>query len=82
MARATHRPGADARLNKERRYRSIPMKSIFRAEALLRHRQLEVEGLSIHVVEGGQGKQSSVLFLRDWPENWESFESLMLLPQR
>ena len=49
------------------------------AELPLHHRQVEIEGLSIHVIEGGSGKQSSVMFLHGWPENWQSFESLMIL---
>jgi pimeloyl-ACP methyl ester carboxylesterase len=40
-------------------------------------REVEVEGLLIHVVEGGCAEQPSILFLHGWPENWRGFESIM-----
>lgn len=44
----------------------------------LRHRQVDVEGISIHAVEGGWGANPTVLFLHGWPESWVAFESIML----
>lgn len=43
----------------------------------LRHRQIEVEDISIHVVEGGADEQPAVLFLHGWPESWVEFEGIM-----
>jgi pimeloyl-ACP methyl ester carboxylesterase len=45
----------------------------------LRHRQLRVAGLSIHVVEGGTGHKPAVLFLHGWPQSSAAFESVMKL---
>ena len=41
------------------------------------HKQVMVDGISIHVVEAGDGK-SSILFLHGWPENWMAFKEIML----
>lgn len=48
---------------------------------VLRHRQVQAEGASIHVVEGGSPGQPPVLFVHGWPENWAAFERIMLLLQ-
>jgi pimeloyl-ACP methyl ester carboxylesterase len=48
-------------------------------ESPLRHRQLEVEGVSIHLVEGGSAGRPAVLFLHGWPECWSTFEQVMIL---
>jgi len=45
--------------------------------SLLQHRQVDVEGASIHVVEGGTAEQPTVLFLHGWPESWATFEQVM-----
>jgi pimeloyl-ACP methyl ester carboxylesterase len=45
----------------------------------LRHRQLEVDGSSIHVVEGGPVDGPAALFLHGWPESWAIYEKLMIL---
>ncbi len=46
----------------------------------LRHRQVGVENVSLHVVEGGDPLRSrgSVLFLHGWPESWAAYEQTML----
>lgn len=44
----------------------------------LRHQQIEVAGISIHVVEGGMTDAPAVFFLHSWPEDWSEFEQVML----
>ena len=44
----------------------------------LHHQQLTVEGISIHVVEGGSKTAPAVFFLHGWPESWAAFEHAML----
>jgi pimeloyl-ACP methyl ester carboxylesterase len=43
----------------------------------LHHQQVEVRGLSIHVVQGGAVGKPALLFLHGWPEDWTAFEWLM-----
>jgi pimeloyl-ACP methyl ester carboxylesterase len=43
-----------------------------------RHRQIDVNGLSIHVVEGGTRGNPAIVFLHGWPESWAAFEQVML----
>lgn len=43
----------------------------------LRHRQVDVEGAAIHVVEGGAPDRPAVLFVHGWPESSAAFEPLM-----
>lgn len=45
---------------------------------LFRHRQLDVDGLSIHVAEAGTAGQRSVFFLHGWPESWVAFQRVMV----
>lgn len=45
----------------------------------LSHRLLAVEGSSIHVVEAGNPKGATVLFLHGWPESWRSWQAVMEL---
>jgi pimeloyl-ACP methyl ester carboxylesterase len=45
----------------------------------LRHRQVDVEGLGIHVVEGGAADKPAVVFLHGWPQCWAAFERVMIL---
>lgn len=45
---------------------------------LFRHRQVEVEGVVIHVVDGGAEQKPAILFLHGWPENWTEFEAIMI----
>jgi pimeloyl-ACP methyl ester carboxylesterase len=48
-------------------------------DAALRHRQIEAEHSSIHVVEGGSPEQPAILFVHGWPESSAAFERAMLL---
>jgi pimeloyl-ACP methyl ester carboxylesterase len=42
-----------------------------------RHRQVAVNGASIHVVEAGDPAGQPFLFLHGWPESWYSWRSVM-----
>lgn len=44
----------------------------------LQHRQVQVRGRSIHVVEGGATHERAVLCLHGWPESSASFERLLV----
>ena len=48
------------------------------AGAPLRHRQVQAEHLSIHVVEGGAPSKPAVLFVHGWPESSAAFEQVMI----
>jgi pimeloyl-ACP methyl ester carboxylesterase len=54
------------------------MDSNITAQSSLSHRQVEAEGISIHVVEGGGVARPAVLFLHGWPENWTTFKHVMV----
>lgn len=43
----------------------------------LRHFHVGVEGLSIHVAEGGAEDKEGVLFLHGWPQDWSAFAGVM-----
>lgn len=45
---------------------------------LFRHRQVEREGVAIHVVTGGTEQKPAILFLHGWPQNWTEFEAIMI----
>jgi pimeloyl-ACP methyl ester carboxylesterase len=45
---------------------------------LFSHRQITLNDLHIHVVEGGDPAGPPILFLHGYPENWMAFEDLML----
>jgi pimeloyl-ACP methyl ester carboxylesterase len=45
--------------------------------AALANRQVEVDGLSIHVVEAGSGLTPAVVCLHGWPEDGSAFEAVM-----
>lgn len=53
------------------------MTSKVTTQARLRHEQVNVEGVSIHVVQGGRSEQPSMLFLHGWPESWVLYEDVM-----
>src|SRR4051812_9773451 len=53
----------------------MPSKTV--AQSPLQHRQVDVEGISIHVVEGGAAEKPTVLFLHGWPESWATFEQII-----
>lgn len=44
----------------------------------LHHGQLALEGITIHVVEGGTAGLPAVFFLHGWPECWSAFEHVMV----
>lgn len=45
---------------------------------MLRHRAVEAEGLSIHVVEAGSPDLPAVVLLHGWPESAVAFERVMV----
>jgi pimeloyl-ACP methyl ester carboxylesterase len=45
---------------------------------LFQHRQVMVKDISIHIVESGISKKSTLLFLHGWPENWMAFKQIMI----
>ena len=49
------------------------------ATAVFRHRQLDLAGSSIHVIEVGDPLAAPVLFLHGWPEDWSAWTSVMTL---
>lgn len=49
--------------------------------SLLRHFHVGVEGLSIHVAEGGAEDKAGLLFLHGWPQDWSAFDGVMALLQ-
>ncbi len=44
----------------------------------IHHRQVEVDGLSIHVAEAGAAEKPAVVCLHGWPEDWSAFEQVMV----
>ena len=42
-----------------------------------RHRQVETDGLRVHLVEAGSPDTPTLMFLHGWPQNWRAFESIM-----
>jgi pimeloyl-ACP methyl ester carboxylesterase len=48
------------------------------SENSLRHHQVEVDQVSIHVIDGGTLEKPAVIFLHGWPENWAAFREVML----
>jgi pimeloyl-ACP methyl ester carboxylesterase len=47
------------------------------APSLLRHFHVGIEGLSIHVAEGGAEDKEGLLFLHGWPQDWSAFAGVM-----
>ncbi len=43
----------------------------------MRHFHVGVEGLSIHVAEGGAEDRQGLLFLHGWPQDWSAFAGVM-----
>jgi pimeloyl-ACP methyl ester carboxylesterase len=43
----------------------------------LRHHQVVVSGSSVHVVEAGDPRAPSFLFLHGWPESWLAWQAVM-----
>jgi pimeloyl-ACP methyl ester carboxylesterase len=54
------------------------MRSKASPQSPLHDRQVEIEDISIHVVEGGIAEKPAVLFLHGWPESWATFEQIMI----
>ena len=44
---------------------------------LFEHRQVNVNGISTHVIEAGNKEKQPVLFLHGYPENWKEYEKVM-----
>jgi pimeloyl-ACP methyl ester carboxylesterase len=44
-----------------------------------RHRQVPVNGSSVHVVEAGDRRAPSFLLLHGWPESWRAWQAVMQL---
>lgn len=42
------------------------------------HRQIDVNGVSVHVAESGNPGLPTILFLHGYPENWRTFEKVMI----
>ncbi len=40
-------------------------------------RQVEIEGLSIHVLDGGKQDGPNLFFLHGWPEDWSAVQAVM-----
>lgn len=43
------------------------------------HRQVTVDGVSIHTAEAGSKEGRTILFLHGYPESWMAFEPVMTL---
>lgn len=41
------------------------------------HKQIDVNGISTHIVEAGDKNKQSILFLHGFPEDWNAFEKVM-----
>jgi pimeloyl-ACP methyl ester carboxylesterase len=47
-------------------------------ERPMNHQRIDVDGIPIHVVEGGERKaRRSFLFVHGWPQDWTAFERVM-----
>lgn len=44
-----------------------------------KHQQIDVKGISIHLVESGNKSKQTILFLHGYPENWRAFENIMYI---
>lgn len=54
------------------------MSTTVASDSTLYHRNVNIEGISIHVVQGGSRNNPAVLFLHGWPQNWAAFEKIMI----
>jgi pimeloyl-ACP methyl ester carboxylesterase len=48
-------------------------------KVFLKHLNVTVEGIPLHVVEAGSPHAPAVLFLHGWPQNWAAFEQVLHL---
>jgi pimeloyl-ACP methyl ester carboxylesterase len=46
-------------------------------KSIMNHRQINVRGVSVHVVMAGDPGRQAILFLHGYPENWAAFEDVM-----
>ena len=46
---------------------------------MLKHSEIALSTGNIHIVEAGARRDSAVLFLHSWPEDWHSFEKVLNL---
>ncbi|WP_461111461.1 alpha/beta fold hydrolase [Spirosoma jeollabukense] len=46
-------------------------------QAAFNHRQVLVDGVSLHVVTAGEAAKPAILFLHGFPENWQAFRHVM-----
>ena len=44
----------------------------------LYERQIEVDAITVHVVQGGMLRKPTIMFLHGWPEDWSIFKRLMI----
>jgi pimeloyl-ACP methyl ester carboxylesterase len=44
-----------------------------------RHRQIDIDASSLHVVEAGDPDAPAVLFLHGWPASWRCWDQVMTL---
>ncbi|MGA2926757.1 MAG: epoxide hydrolase N-terminal domain-containing protein [Solirubrobacteraceae bacterium] len=43
---------------------------------------MELDGISLHVVEAGHPSASPIIFLHGWPQSWVEWHPLMVLTAR
>ena len=55
----------------------LPGHAVTGTESGFRHRQLDVAGSHLHVVEAGDPLAAPVLFLHGWPQDWSAWTSVM-----
>ncbi|MDO8870764.1 MAG: alpha/beta fold hydrolase [Methanobacteriaceae archaeon] len=48
-------------------------------ENTFQHQQIDINGISTHIIEAGDNKRPTILFLHGYPENWGSFADVMAL---
>ena len=39
-------------------------------ENTFQHQQIDINGISTHIIEAGDNKRPTILFLHGYPENW------------
>lgn len=52
------------------------------SDGVFQHRQVAVDGFSLHVVEAGDPQGAPFLFLHGWPESWRAWRSVMGLASK
>jgi pimeloyl-ACP methyl ester carboxylesterase len=46
-------------------------------ENTFQHQQIDISEISTHIIEAGDNKRPTILFLHGYPENWGSFADVM-----